>query len=94
MSSRAFGSAASRLRSHSLRLRADEHPYYLHTPRGRTEPAPGWYWRPRGAQHPVYLAHNSHEAEYQLRLKLDAMRAGIAEAGAKVEPELREPAAA
>lgn len=56
-------------------MRAPEHPYYLHTPRGDAEPAPGWYWKPKGAAHPQYLGHNSHEAEYKLRRRLDELRA-------------------
>jgi hypothetical protein len=62
---------AEALRSLALRLRADALPYYLHTPRGPAEPAPGWYWRPYGAAHPVYLAHNHLDAYAKLRRLLD-----------------------
>lgn len=67
MSTRAYGSAAARLRATSLRLGAADHPYYLHIPRGHAEPAPGWYWRPEGQPAPVYLGYNSHDADYRLR---------------------------
>lgn len=40
------------------RLGAAQAPYYLHSPREPSEPAPGWYWRPEGAEHPQYLGHN------------------------------------
>lgn len=78
MSTRAYGSAGARLRSLSLRLGAAEHPYYLHTPRLQTEPAPGWYWRPSGAEHPEYLGYNSFEADHKLRTRLDALAMAVA----------------
>lgn len=65
------GSRGDQLRSLALRLRADELPYYLHRPRKVAEPAPGWYWRPAGAEHPQYLAYNSWDAYAKLRKLLD-----------------------
>jgi hypothetical protein len=67
--------ASTRLKRFSLRLRAGEHPYYLHSPRGPSEPAPGWYWKPANAEHPQYLGFNSFDAEYTLRRKLEDLRA-------------------
>lgn len=63
----AYRSNGARLRSHTLRLRAAEHPYYLHSPRGEHERAPGWYWRPAGAERPEYLGCSHIEAEIALR---------------------------
>lgn len=62
------------LRSLALRLRAGEAPYYLSRPRSEHEPAPGWYWRPQGAEQPVYLAANHYDAYVKLTLRLNEMR--------------------
>jgi hypothetical protein len=78
MSTRAYGSAGARLKSLTLRLSADTHPYYLHNPRGHAEPAPGWYWTPAGAAHPAYLGHNSYAAHARLTELLRAARAAAA----------------
>lgn len=74
MSTRAYASAGARLRSLSLRIGADEHPYYLHTPRTPAEPAPGWYWRATGAAGPSYLGYNSFEADHKLRTFLELVQ--------------------
>lgn len=71
MPSPSYPTARSRLRALAVRLNAAEPPYYLHTPRGDAEPAPGWYWRPAGAQHPAYLSHNHYDAYVKLRRLLD-----------------------
>jgi hypothetical protein len=76
MSDRAYGSAAGRLKSLSLRLDPlNVHPYYLHVPRGDAEPAPGWYYQPAGAAAPVYIGHNSYEADFKLRILLKQKQA-------------------
>jgi hypothetical protein len=43
------------------------HPYYLHVPRDARQPAPGWYWVPADAEHPVYLGASAFDAERKLR---------------------------
>jgi hypothetical protein len=61
-----YPTRAEQLRALAGRLGAEQVPYYLHSPRGAGEPAPGWYWRPAGAQHPAYLAANHMDAYVKL----------------------------
>lgn len=67
-----YPTRGDQLRALAGRLQAAQAPYYLHSSRGPSEPAPGWYWRPAGAQHPVYLAANYLDAYVKLRGLLDA----------------------
>jgi len=46
-------------------------PYYLHVPRGRSEPAPGWYMVPADDTHPTYLGASAYAAERKLEELLD-----------------------
>lgn len=69
---RAWPTAAKRLRATARKLGYDREPYYLHTPNGPAEPAPGWYWRAAGATHPEYLGYNHIDAEIALRDRLRA----------------------
>lgn len=49
-------------------------PWYVSQPDFRSNtPSNGWWWIPRGAQHPVYLGHNHIVAEVQVRALLDAL---------------------
>lgn len=47
------------------------YPFYLHTPRPPSQPAPGWYWWPADEPAPVYLGASSYDAERALEA-LDA----------------------
>jgi hypothetical protein len=60
-----------RLRRLARPLRPALEPYYLHRPLGDAEPAPGWYWVPRGAEHPSYLGFSAVDAEINLRRHLE-----------------------
>lgn len=45
-------------------------PYHVDSPR-RGHDAPGWYWQPKGAAAPIYLAFNHISAETRLRELLE-----------------------
>ncbi len=49
-------------------------PYHVDAPR-RGHDAPGWYWQPKGARAPVYLAFNHISAETRLLGLLEAKHA-------------------
>lgn len=52
-------------------LRPARSPYYLQTPDGSSEPAPGWYMIPAGAEHPTYLGANLFAAHLTLTRLID-----------------------
>jgi hypothetical protein len=64
-----LGERASRLKrfSDDLRPRPERDPYYLHTPAGEDERAPGWYMQRGGT---VYLGASAGDAEQYLRDQL------------------------
>lgn len=50
--------ARARLESAAFPLRPHRPPYYLHTPTGPSEPAPGWYIILAADGQPAYLGAN------------------------------------
>lgn len=69
-------SRSARLHRFARRLRPipTALPYYLHTPRGPAERAPGWYMVPgSGIDHPIYLGADAYEAETMIRDMLAAV---------------------
>lgn len=65
-----LGERASRLDrfASDLRPRPERSPYYLHTPGGPDERAPGWYMVLEGST--VYLGASAGDAEQDLRDRL------------------------
>lgn len=80
-----LGERASRLKrfSDDLRPRPERDPYYLHTPGGEDERAPGWYMARAGAV--VYLGASAGDAEQYLRdqLRAEAKKPGRKKAAAR-----------
>jgi hypothetical protein len=69
-----LGERASRLRRFTtdLRPQPERHPYYLHSPGGEDERAPGWYMVREGAT--VYLGASAGDAEQYIRDQLRAQK--------------------
>lgn len=65
-------SARLRRFSQQLKPHPEGDPYYLHSPGGEEEPAPGWYLRLEGA--PVYIGAAAGDAEHWLREQLAKQR--------------------
>lgn len=64
-----------RLRRLARPLRPAQEPYHLQRPLSAAEPAPGWYWIPRGLEQPVYLGFSAVDAEVTIRRQLELAEA-------------------
>ena len=74
------GLAAQRLSRLAKQLRPETEPYYVRFPPPGFErefPAAGWYWKPAGHDHVVFLAASEISAAIALQRLIDAELADV-----------------